>query len=45
MAYYSAMKLYLEKNHRRHFTSSPNSEKPIKAVIRHLTPDTQTEDI
>jgi hypothetical protein len=40
MADYSAMKFYLEKNYLQYFTFSPNSEKPIKAVIRHLPPDT-----
>jgi hypothetical protein len=44
MADYSAMKSYLEKNNLHYFTFSQNSEKPIKAVIRHL-PDTPTEDI
>jgi hypothetical protein len=45
MAIYSAMKFYLEKNNLRYFTTSPNSERPIKAVIRHLPPDTPAEDI
>jgi hypothetical protein len=45
MADYSAMKSYLETNNLRYFTFSPNSEKPIKAVIHHLPPDTQAEDI
>jgi hypothetical protein len=45
MADYSAMKSYLEKNNLHYFTFSPNSEKPIKAVIRHLPPDTSVEDI
>jgi hypothetical protein len=39
------MKSYLEKNNLQYFTFSPNSEKPIKAVIRHLTLDTPAEDI
>jgi hypothetical protein len=43
MADYSAMKSYLGKNNLHHFTFSPNSEKPIKAVIRHLPPDTPAE--
>jgi hypothetical protein len=38
MADYSAMKSYLEKNN-HYFTSSPNSETPIKAVIHHLPSD------
>jgi hypothetical protein len=45
MADYSAMKAYLDKNNIQYFTISPNSEKPIKAVIRHLPPYTPTEDI
>jgi hypothetical protein len=45
MADYSAMKSYLEKNNPHYFTFSPNSEKPIKATIRHLPPDTAVEDI
>jgi hypothetical protein len=45
MAKYSAMKSYLEKNNLQYFTFSTNSEKPIKAVIRHLPPDTPAEDI
>jgi hypothetical protein len=44
MADYSAKKSYLEKNN-LYFTFYPNSEKPIKAVIRHLPPDTPSEDI
>jgi hypothetical protein len=35
----------MERNNLHYFTSSPNSEKPIKAVIRHLPPDTPAEDI
>jgi hypothetical protein len=37
----------MEKNnlHYQYFTFSPISEKPIKAVIRHLPPDTPAEDI
>jgi hypothetical protein len=45
MADYSAMKSYLEKNNLHYFAFSPNSEKPLKAVIRHLPPDTPAEDI
>jgi hypothetical protein len=45
MVDYSAMKSYLEKNNLHYFTFSPNSGKPIKAVIRHLPPDTPAEDI
>jgi hypothetical protein len=45
MADYSAMKSYLEENNLHYFTFSPNSKKPIKAVIRCLPPDLPTEDI
>jgi hypothetical protein len=45
MADYSAMKSYLEKNNLHYFTFSPNSKKPIKAIIHHLPPDMTTEDI
>jgi hypothetical protein len=45
MTDYSAMKSYLEKNNLQYFAFSPNSEKPLKAVIRHLPPDTPAEDI
>jgi hypothetical protein len=45
MADYSAIKSYLEKNNLPYFTFSPNSEKPIKAVMRHLPPDTPAEEI
>jgi hypothetical protein len=38
------MKSYLKKNNLHYFTFSPNSEKPIKAVICHLTADTPVED-
>jgi hypothetical protein len=36
VANYLAMKSYLEKNNLHHFTFSPNSKKPIEAIIRHL---------
>jgi hypothetical protein len=39
------MKSLLEKNNLQYFTFSPNSEKPIKAVIRHLPPDKPAEVI
>jgi hypothetical protein len=45
MVDYSAMKFYLEKNNLQYFTFFPNSENSIKAVIRHLPPDTPAEDI
>jgi hypothetical protein len=36
VADYSTMKSYLEKNNLHYFTVSPNSEKLIKSVLRHL---------
>jgi hypothetical protein len=45
MADYSAMKSHWEKNNLYYFTFSPNSGKPIKAVIRHLPTDTPAEDV
>jgi hypothetical protein len=45
MTEYSTMKSYPEKSNLYCFTFSKNSEKHIKAVIRHLSPDTPTEDI
>jgi hypothetical protein len=45
MADYLAMKDYLEKHNLHYFIFSPNSEKPIKAVICHLPPDTPVEDV
>jgi hypothetical protein len=42
---YSTMKCYLEKNNLRYSTFSPNSGKPIRAVIRQLLPDTPAENI
>jgi hypothetical protein len=40
----NAMKFYMEKNNLYYFTFSPNSKKPIKAVICHLLPHTPVED-
>jgi hypothetical protein len=45
MADFSAIKTYLEKNKLSYFTFFPKSEKPIKAVIRHLPHNTPAEDI
>jgi hypothetical protein len=45
MAAYSAMKSYMVKNNLHSFTFSPNTEKPIKAVICHLPPDKPAEVI
>jgi hypothetical protein len=42
MVDYSGVKSYLENNNPQYFTFSLNSEKTIKAVIRHLSP---VEDI
>jgi hypothetical protein len=42
---YSAIKSNLEENNLQYFTFSPKSEKPIKAVICHIPPDTPAEDI
>jgi hypothetical protein len=39
-----ANKSYLEKNSIQYFAFSPNSEKPIKAVIHHL-PQTRQQKI
>jgi hypothetical protein len=45
MADYSAIREYFDKNHLNYFTFHPKSQKPIKAVIRHLPIDTPAEDI
>jgi hypothetical protein len=45
MADDSAIRHYLESKHLNHYTFFPKSEKPIKAVIRHLLHDTPAEDI
>jgi hypothetical protein len=45
MADYSAIRHYLDCQHLNYFTFFPKSEKPIKAVIRHLLADTPAEDI
>jgi hypothetical protein len=45
MAHYSAMKSCLETHNLHYFTLSQNREKPIKAVICHLSPDKPAEDI
>jgi hypothetical protein len=37
--------IHLEKINFRYFAFSPNSEKPMKAIIRHLPPEMSTEDI
>jgi hypothetical protein len=45
MVDYSTMKSYLEKNNLHCVTFSPNTKKPIRAVIRHLPLDKLVEDI
>jgi hypothetical protein len=45
MADFSLIKNYLEKNNLSYFTFFPKSEKPVKAVIRHLPHNTSAEDI
>jgi hypothetical protein len=39
------MKSFLEKDNLQYFTFSPNSGKPIMAVIHHLPPDMPSEDV
>jgi hypothetical protein len=45
MADFSAIRKYLDKNNRSYFTFYPKSEKPIKAVVRHLPSNTPAQDI
>jgi hypothetical protein len=45
MADFLAIKSYFEGNNLSFFTFHPKSEKPIKAVIRHLPINTPAEDI
>jgi hypothetical protein len=45
MADFSAIKIFLETNKLPFFTFFPKSEKPVKAVIRHLPLNTPAEDI
>jgi hypothetical protein len=45
MADFSAIKTFLEKKELSFYTFFPKSEKPIKAVIRHLPINTPAEDI
>jgi hypothetical protein len=45
MTDYSAIRQYLEAKHLNYYTFFPESEKPIKAIIRHLLHDTPAEDI
>jgi hypothetical protein len=41
----SAIKAYIERNSIPYYTFFPKSEKPIKAVIRHLPQNTPAEDM
>jgi hypothetical protein len=45
MADYAAVRAHLENKNLSYYTFHPKSEKPIKAVIRHLPSDTPAEDI
>jgi hypothetical protein len=45
MADFSAIRTYLENQNLPYFTFFPKSQKPIKAVIRHLPINTPAEDI
>jgi hypothetical protein len=42
---YLAVKAHFDSNNLSYFTFYPESMKPIKAVIRHLPPNTPAEDI
>jgi hypothetical protein len=45
MADFTTIRNYLENNNPSYFTFFPKSEKPIKAVIRHLPSSTPAQDI
>jgi hypothetical protein len=45
MADFSDIKKYLEKTNLPYYSYFPKLEKPVKAVIRHLPPNTPAEDI
>jgi hypothetical protein len=45
MADYSAIRAHFDGRNLNYYTFHPKSEKPIKAVIRHLPIDTTAEDI
>jgi hypothetical protein len=45
MGDFTAIKKHLESNNLFYFTYFPKSEKPIKAVIRHLPSNTPAQDI
>jgi hypothetical protein len=42
---YQSIRKHFDSNHLNYFTFHPKSDKPIKAVIRHLPSDTPAEDI
>jgi hypothetical protein len=44
MSDYSVIRTYLDSKNLNYYTFYPKSEKPIKAVIRHLPTDTPAED-
>jgi hypothetical protein len=45
MADFETVKSYFTKNKLSYYSFFPKSQKPIKAVIRHLPPNTPAEDI
>jgi hypothetical protein len=45
MVDFEAVKLHFESNHLSFYSFFPKSEKPIKAVIRHLPNNAPAEDI
>jgi hypothetical protein len=45
MADFSAIRKYLDQNNLSYYTFFPKSEKPIKAVVRHLPANTPAQDI
>jgi hypothetical protein len=45
MGDYSAVRAYLDSKNLHYYTFHPKSQKPIKAVIRHLPSNTPAEDI
>jgi hypothetical protein len=45
MADLSAIRKHLDNNNLSYFTFFPKSEKPMKAVIRHLPTNTPAQDI
>jgi hypothetical protein len=45
MADFEAVKTHFSSNNPSYYSFFPKSQKPVKAVIRHLPPDTPAEDI